>query len=321
MKPITWGILGCGGIAHKFCASARASRLASVSACASRTPGKAAAFASAHGLTVSYDNYGALLQDATVDAIYLATTHNFHYENLLEALQHGKPVLCEKPLTVNATQAREAVGLARANGVFLMEGMWTRFLPAIRRMKAWLDEQAIGKIRMLRADFCHRQPYNPENRFFNPALAGGALLDAGVYPISMASHVFGKQPEQVAAFADRCPTGVDVQSAYLFNYADGSLALLSSAVVSPSENRLEISGSKGRIIVPSGFLGAAEVELHLSTGRVFREQFPHPGAEGFRDEIDAACEAIANGQRESELMPLDESVAILETMDRCREAF
>ncbi len=313
--------MGCGSIARKFRNSMDAVDNGVVSTCASRTPGKADAFASEFNIPESFDRYEDMLCRPDVEAVYVATTHNYHHECVMMCLDHGKAVLCEKPLAVNAGQTLEMVNSAREKKLFLMEGMWTRFLPAIRQMKAWIYSGEIGVIKMIRADFCFHAGFNPESRLFNPGLAGGALLDAGVYPVSLASHVMGEQPVNIKALADIGETGVDEQSAYLFSYSDGRIALLSAAVKSASENRAEISGTKGRIVIPSRFLGAQDVELHLDDGKSICKHLPNGGPLSFSYEIQAANDAVQAGELELDEMPLDESLAIAETMDRIRTEF
>lgn len=319
MKPIRWGIIGCGGIAHKFAKSMQVVDTGDVVACASRTPGKAAAFASAQGLPAAFDNYEALVESPEVDAVYIATTHNYHHENIKLALEAGKAVLCEKPITVNTSEAREVAALARQKGLFLMEGMWTRFLPVIRKVRAWLDEGAIGEIRTLRADFCIDVIKDPKHRIYNPDLAGGALLDAGIYPVSMASFVMGEQPERVTALAHMGETNVDESTGALFGYENGQLALLSCSVNSGSANRLEIAGTQGRIEIPGNFLSADRAVLSPKKGDPVRHETPFKAEHGFSFEIAAANTAIAGGQIEHDVIPLDESVAIMATMDRIRQ--
>lgn len=292
-----------------------------VVACASNTPGKAERFAQTHQVPDAYEGYDDLLARSDIDAVYVATTHNFHHENVIQALEAGKAVLCEKPMAVNGAQTRNMVAKAREKNLFLMEAMWTRFLPAIRQMKSWLEAEEIGTLKMMRADFCIGGPFPPEHRLMNPDLAGGALLDAGIYPVSMASFVMGGRPEKVAALADIGITGVDEQSAYLFQYADGRMAMLSSSVCSASQNRLEIVGSEGRIVIPNGFLSAREVELHRKNGERIQMRLPYAGPRGFCFEIQAVHEAMAAGEIECPLMPPDESVAIAETMDLIQNRF
>ncbi len=316
MKSTRWGILGCGSIAVKFMHSMKLVSDGEVVACASRTPGKAAAFASEHGVPNDYDSYEALLDCDDVDAVYIATTHNFHLENCLLALEARKAVLCEKPLATNAEECRQIVAKARESDCFLMEGMWTRFLPAIRQMMTWIEAGEIGSLKMLRADFCIRMPFDPEHRLFNPELAGGAQLDTGIYPVSLASMVMGQQPEQVVALAEIGTTGVDEQTVSIFRYPEGRMAMLSCAVSSPSENRVEIAGTAGRIVIPELFLAAEEVELHRFNQEVIRMRLPFDRAAGFSYEIKAVHEALQQGLKECGLMPLEETLAIAETTDR-----
>ena len=314
-----WGILGCGGIAGKFCDSMRSVPDGEVAACASRTPGKAAAFAETYGIGVHCEGYEALLAMDEVDAVYVATTHNFHHDNVIQALRAGKHVVCEKPLSVSRKEAESMAARARERGLFLMEGMWTRFLPAILQTKRWLREGRIGEVRMFRADFCIQKDFDPNHRLFNPELAGGALWDTGIYPVAMASMVMnGEQPQEVRALADVGETGVDEAMAMVFRYAGGVTGLLSCAGRTPSDNRVEICGSEGRIVIPRNFLGTDRVELHRTGAEVevFEETFA--GKEGFRFEILAAQAAIRKGEGDCAEMTVEESVAVAETMDRIR---
>ena len=316
---IRWGILGCGRIAGKFASSLKAVETGALSACASRTPGKAEAFAASHGVPHPFDRYEDLVGSPEVDAVYIATTHNFHYDNIRLALQAGKAVLCEKPITVSADEARKAVALAREKNLFLMEGMWTRFLPAMRKIRAWIDEGVIGAVRSLRADFCFDAAGMRGGRLFDPALAGGALLDAGIYPVSMASYIMGRQPETLKASAYIGESGVDELTGAVFDYGDGRFAMVSCAVNSSSANRLEINGSEGHIEVPCGFLSADVAVLTPNKGSPVREEFPYPALQGFSFEIEAVHEGIFKGWIEHPVLPHGETVAIMETMDRIRE--
>ncbi len=319
-ESIRWGIIGCGRISGKFCRSMAPVADGVITACASQSPERAEAFGDRHGVEHRFDSYERMLESGRVDAVYIGTTHNFHCENILLALDHGKPVLCEKPLTVSAAQAETVIAKARAKNCFLMEALWSRFLPAFRRMKELVDDGVIGDIRMIRADFCFRAPWNLEGRLFNPALAGGALLDVGIYPVSTASFLMGRQPERIKVAADIGQTGVDEQGAYLFEYDDGRIAILSSAVSSPSRNRLEVAGTEGMIILPDSFHRSPKLELHRE-GVIEVEEHPFNDEEGFRFEIEAVHGAIRAGKKECALMPLDESLAIARTMDEIRRQF
>ena len=322
MNPIRWGILGCGGIANKFAKSLAVVPGGELAACASNTPGKAADFAARHGVSFYCEGYEALLARDDVDAVYVATTHNFHHDNVLLALDAGKHVLCEKPIGVSKAQVETMAGSAREKGLFLMEAIWSRFLPSLTHMSDLLKQGAIGEVRTLRADFCFRVKYDPQHRLLNPDLAGGALWDVGIYPVSTASLVFGgEQPVQVEAVADIGKTGVDEQSAYLFRYASGALAILSSSVRSHSQNRLEVCSTEGMIVLPRRFHAAQQMQIFQGRERVETLDFDFDESLGFQYEIEAAQEAIRAGQTECAYMSLDESLAIAGTMDRILDRF
>jgi dihydrodiol dehydrogenase / D-xylose 1-dehydrogenase (NADP) len=314
---IKWGIIGCGGIARKFAKCITAVEGAELGAVASATPGKADLFAAEFGVESAYADYGQLVSRDDIQAVYVATTHNFHYENVKLALEHGKAVLCEKPMTVAAWESEELVALARKEKVFLMEGMWTRFLPAIRQVRDWLAAGAVGELRQIRADFGFNAAFDPEGRMFNKALAGGALLDAGIYPVSFASMVAGP-PAAVEAIAAIGSTGVDEQSFYLCRYDNGAIASLSASVRAPVEVVAEIIGSEGKITVPR-FLAASTVELQrYKEGETVRKNFPYPDGQGFEFEIQEVVDCMRQGKLESDVMPLDETVSIMRTMDAIR---
>jgi predicted dehydrogenase len=251
--------------------------------------------------------------DAEVDAVYVATPHPFHKPHTLLCLEAGKAVLCEKPMAVNAGEVRVMAEAARARGLFLMEAMWSRFNPVMVQVKQWLDEGLIGEPRMLTADFGFSARVNPEARLFNPHLAGGALLDVGVYVLSLASWVFGGAPEQLQAAAEIGSTGVDEQTGMLFKYAGGQLALLACAIRTRTPHLARIDGTEGAIEVPAFW--------HPTSARLIRpgvEPLEATGTFGYHNEAAEVMACLRQGKTESAVMPLDESVAIAETMDRVR---
>ena len=317
-EKIKWGIIGCGGIARKFAICMKDVEGAELSAVASATPGKAAAFAEQFGVESAYDNYKQLVEREDIQAVYVATTHNFHYENVKLAFEYNKAVLCEKPLTVAAWEAEELVELAREKKLFLMMAMWTRFLPAICQVREWLAEGAIGELRQIRADFGFNAVFNPQGRMYNKALAGGALLDAGVYPISFASMVAGT-PKAIEAIGYIGSTDVDEQSFYLFRYDNGVIASLSASVRAAVDVVAVIIGSEGKIIVPQ-FLKATTAELHrFKDQETIKKTFPYPDGQGFEFEIQEVVDCLRQGKLESDVMPLDETVSIMGAMDTVRE--
>lgn len=315
---INWGILGCGGIARKFVQSIRAVDDAQLVAVASRTVGKAEAFAKEWDVPHAYALYEELLSRDDIVAVYVATTHNFHYECVKLALEYNKAVLCEKPFTVSAWETEELIQLARQKKLFLMEGMWTRLLPAMTQIRTWLSDGVIGIIKQVRADIGFAAKKDPEGRLFNPALAGGALLDVGIYPISFASMVMQRQPSEITPIAKIGETGVDEQSFYLFDYDHETFGVLSSAIQACLAGRAEIIGTEGAIVVPEAFYNTQRAELHRPGEQIIK-QFPCPPQEGFKYEIEELVRCLQNGEQESHIMPLDETLAIMQTLDRIRE--
>jgi predicted dehydrogenase len=318
MRDIRWGIIGCGGIANTFATSLRALDSGILLAGASRTGGKAAAFAQRYGLERSYSDYGALVADPDIDAVYVATTHNFHFENVKFCLEHGKHVLCEKPFTVNANQAQALIELAQAKNLFLMEGLWTRFLPAIVHLQELLAAGAIGEVQSVYANFFLGRDFAPGHRLRNKALAGGALLDLGVYPINMASLVFGQQPLKIDSAVNLDEeTGVDASSYYFFDYGQRRRAVLSASYAQAAPVEALVCGTQGFIRLPH-FHGAKEMQLYRN-GKVPEVlEFSYGEGENFKYEIAHAMECIAAGKTESDIMPLSETLAVMETMDALR---
>lgn len=321
MRGINWGIIGCGGIANMFANSLKALGDGTLLAGSSRTPGRAQAFAEKHGLERVYTDYESLLADPDIDAVYIGTTHNFHYENIKLCLKHGKHVLCEKPFTVNAAQTRELIGLAAEKGLFMMEAVWTRFLPSILKLQGMLAEGTIGDVKTVTANFClgfTGDTFPDEHRLRNKALAGGALLDLGIYPITFADIVFGKLPTRIQSSVVMAETGVDESSFYLLDYRDGCRAMLSSSLSDTAPNEGIVFGTKGFIRVPE-FWGAHGFEVKL-TGKddPATVSAPYGDGENFKFEIAHVHECIRAGKTESDVLPLSKTLAIMETMDALR---
>lgn len=318
MTDTKWGIIGCGGIANVFATSLQALETGTLLAGASRTPGRAQEFAEKHGIERVYTDYESLVADPDVEAVYVATTHNFHYENIRLCLENGKHVLCEKPFTVNAAQTLKLVELARERNLFMMEAVWTRFLPAIRKLQELLAEGIIGEIRTVKADFSIAGEFRAEHRLKNKVLAGGALLDLGIYPITFASIVFGEQPVRIQSSVVKGNTGVDDRSFYLFDYEGGRRAMLSSSFthIAPSEGI--VCGTKGYIRMPR-FHGGQQLEIHLEAKDAPDIlSLPFGKGEDFKFELAHAMDCIESGKIQSDILPLSETLAIMQTMDTLR---
>ena len=315
-RTIRWGILGPGNIARKFAIGLSALPDAELTAVGSRSVEKAAEFARDFNIPNKHSSYVDLANDPDVDVVYVATPHPFHREHSILCLKAGKAVLCEKPLAINAQEGEEIIRCARETKKFLMEAMWTRFLPVMARVREWLAEGAIGEVRMLTADFGFRSGWDPEGRLLNPKLAGGALLDVGVYTVAMASMVFGQQPSRIASMAHIGETGVDEQSAMLLGYDTGQLAILSCAVRTNTTQESRIIGTEGAIHIPD-FWHATSATLSVSGKDTVQIEIPFDG-NGYNYEAAEVMRCLRAGKLESDIMPLDESLSIMETMDKIR---
>jgi dihydrodiol dehydrogenase / D-xylose 1-dehydrogenase (NADP) len=315
-EKLRWGILATGSIAHKFATGLTALDDAEAIAVGSRSIEGANKFGDEFNIPKRHDSYEALAADPDVDAIYIATPHSFHKENMLLCLDNGKAVLCEKPFTINAREAGEAIDFARARGVFLMEAMWTRYLPLMVEVRRMVAEGMIGDLRMITGDFGYRAGFNAERRTFNPALGGGALLDVGIYPLSLASMLLGK-PDRIASMAELGETGVDEQSAMILGYEGGQLAVLHSAVRTSSPHDAVIMGTDGLIRIHPPFWVPTTMTLQRSGKDPEEIVIPFEG-NGYNYEADEVHRCLKAGKLESDVMPLDETLSLMETMDDLR---
>jgi predicted dehydrogenase len=309
---IRWGIIGTGGIASTFAADLELTDSGTVTAVGSRRAGSAEEFAERFGIPNRHAGYEALVADPEVDVVYVATPHPMHREDALLALRAGKHVLVEKPFTMNAAEAEELVATARDAGLFLMEAMWTRFLPHIGEIRRLLAAGVLGEIVTVTADHGQWFSEDPAFRLFAPELGGGALLDLGIYPVSFASFVLG-EPDRVTAIADPAFTGVDAQTSILLGYAGGAHAVLTCTLRAKSPTRAAIVGTDARIEIEGDFYAPGAFTLTPRGGESQRVEIAHEG--GLRYEADEVARCVGEGLLESPLMPLDETVAIMRTLD------
>jgi predicted dehydrogenase len=312
--PLRWGILGTGKIAHSFASDLRYIDDGVVAAVGSRTQLSAEVFADKFGAPLRFDSYEALVASDGVDVIYVATPHPLHFANAMLALEHDKPVLVEKAFTMNAEEARTLVATARAKGLFLMEAMWTRFLPHMLAVRTLVNEGALGDIVTVEAD--HGQWFEPDptSRIFDPALGGSALLDLGVYPVSFASMLLG-QPDRLTALVDPAFSGVDAQTSMLLGYASGAQAVLTCTLRARSATRACISGTLGRVEIDGAFYAPSSLTFISRRDEQERFDFPCPGR-GLFYQAQEVARCLREGRTESDVMALDESIAIMATMDR-----
>jgi predicted dehydrogenase len=312
-ERLRWGLIGTGGIAATFAADLELTDSGVAVAVGSRQMDSADRFGDRFGVPNRHASYEALVADPEVDVVYVATPHPFHHANAQLALSAGKPVLVEKAFTMNAAEARDLVATARAEGLFLMEAMWTRFLPHIAQIRGLLDDGALGEIVTVTADHGQWFANDPEFRMFAPELGGGALLDLGVYPVSFASMVLGA-PQRIVSVVSPAFTGVDGQTSIVFEYATGAQAVLTCTLSAKSPTRAAIVGTEARIEIDGDFYAPTSFTLISRSGEQTRFDAPHEGR-GLRHEADEVARCLREGLLESPLMPLDESVSIMATMD------
>ena len=312
-EPLGWGLIGTGGIAETFAADLAQTDSGRVAAIGSRRLDSANRFADRFDIPNRHASYEALVADPDVDAVYVATPHPMHRANAMLALRAGKPVLVEKPFTMTAAEAEELVETARAESLFLMEAMWTRFLPHIAEIRRLLADGALGDIVTVTADHGQWFAKDRDFRLFAPELGGGALLDLGVYPVSFASMVLGR-PDRIVTLIDPAFTGVDGQTSMLFGYASGAQAVLTCTLSAKSPTRGAIVGTEARIEIEGDFYAPTSFSLISRTGDQTYFEAPVEGT-GLWHEADEVARCLHEGLLESPLMPLDESISIMETMD------
>ena len=311
-----WGILGTGSIAGKFVEDSLRLKEFCVSAVGSRSEASTRRFAERFQIPLAFSSYEELVQSPEVDVIYIATPHPWHFDHTQMALKAGKSVLVEKPFALSAEQARSMIHLARTQKLFLMEAMWTRFLPHVRRLRTLISEGRLGNLVTLQAD--HGQAFfpDPKHRLFDPFLGGGALLDLGIYPVSFASMLLGK-PAHIIAVSNKAMTGVDAQTSMIFQYASGAHALLTTTLSAATSTRLSLTGTKARLEIETPFYVPSSFRV-LSQGEVLEEYQEAYQGLGLREEAAEVIRCWKEGRTESPSMPLDETLEIMETLDTIR---
>ncbi len=315
---VRWGILATGGIAERFTTDLLTLDDAEVVAVASRSEAPAKAFAERFGIPRAYGEWAGLFADEDVDVVYVATPHHAHRTAAGLALEAGKAVLCEKALTLNAREAAELVALARDRGLFLMEAMWMYCNPMIRRIAELVRDGAVGEVRTVQADFGLAGPFPADHRLRDPKTGGGALLDLGVYPVSFAQLLLG-EPDSVQAHALLSPEGVDLNTGMLLGWSGtGASALLSCSIAADTPLTASVTGSLGRIDVPRGFFFPERFTLHRE-GAEPEEFVAEADPHSFRHEAAEVTRCLRAGEKESPLVPLDGSLAVMRTLDAVRD--
>ncbi len=318
MAEIRWGIVSAGDIAGTFARDIAYTDNARVGAVAARSGDAASRFAADHGIPEAFEGYEALFADPDIDAVYVATPHTLHLEHSLAALDAGKAVLCEKPVTTGAADFETLLQAAARADRYLMEGMWTWFLPAIDKAKAWVDAGRIGELRHVKADFGYPIPYDPGKRVYNAELAGGCLFDMGIYPVALARLFTSRAPSTMEVISRFAPNGVDDDVVMLFNY-DDCVATLATSFRCKLQNTAYIIGTKGYIEIPH-FWRAPECTLYVLHDAVDAFVDDRRGS-GFEFQIAAASDDIPQGRKESAVVTHAASLAFQEDLDRVRATF
>ncbi len=317
MADTKWGILATGGIAQAFTRDIQGAGL-EVTAVGSRTTESAEQFAQQFNIPRAHGTYQDLATDPNVDVIYIATPHPQHVEAALLALRNGKHVLIEKPITLNAQEAALIQREARDRGLLAMEAMWTRYLPHMVRIRQLIAEGALGDIRMVIADHTQLAPADPKHRMTNLELGGGALLDLGIYPISLVRDILGA-PTSVVARGQLGPTGADSDVAIILTHQDGALGSIATSLAGAGPNTAHIIGSKARVDIDRVWYTATDFTLTASDGTVLERYESSVQGRGMQYQALYLEELLASGKRDSELQPLTQSVEIMETLDQIRQ--
>jgi predicted dehydrogenase len=315
-QPIRWGVIATGGIARTFVEDLLLIPDAEVAAVGSRTQTAADAFAMRYEIPRAYGDWASLAADGGVDVVYVATPHSAHRAAAKLCLAGGRAVLCEKPLTLDAPTSQDLIDTARAAGLFLMEAMWSRSNPIIRRVADLVADGAIGEVTAVHADFGIAGPFAPTHRLRDPLLGGGGLLDLGIYPITLAHLVLGR-PDSIEAWASLTPEGVDQQTGLLFGYESGALATLTCGILGATGNTARVTGRKGRIDLPAPFHRPTYLTLHREAAEPEVIEAPLAG-HGYVPEVEEVHRCLRAGLIESPLVPHATTLEVMSIMDGIR---
>jgi predicted dehydrogenase len=315
-KTINWGIIGLGNIAHKFAHDLQLVEGANVYGVASRSIDKAKKFGEQYQADRYYGSYKELTDDPNIDVVYIATPHVYHCELTLMALDAGKAVLCEKAFGMNTAEVEKMIAKAKEKKLFLMEALWTRFIPATEKMLALVNSGSIGELQTVRADFGFKADFDPDKRLFNKELGGGSLLDIGIYPIFLSLLTLGV-PKEITARATMSTTAIDSSCMMLFKYANDQTAILDSNIniATPVEGWLH--GAKGSLKMHNPFHHTKEISFYKDHNLIENFTLDYIG-NGYYHEILEVMQCLRKGKTESEKMPLSFSLELIELLDNVR---
>ncbi len=313
---LKWGIIGLGKIANKLASDLQLSPHAELYGVASRDVQKAKEFGLQHNASKYYGSYEELANDPEVEVVYIATPHVFHFENAMLCLKNGKHVLCEKPMGMNARQVKAMIAEAKARNLFLMEGIWTRFIPATEKLIELLNSNVIGEVLFIRADFGFTSTFNPEGRLYNKKLGGGSLLDIGIYPIYFSLLTLG-MPTWIQATARMTDTGVDSYCGMLFDYANNAKAILDSTFEADTPTEAYIYGTKGHIKIHNRFHHPEKLSVYRNKELVEEIEMKYEGF-GYLHEIEEVNRCVKNKMTESPKLTHQMSLDLVSVMDKVR---
>lgn len=316
-KIFNWGIIGPGRIAHKFAMGLSVIKNARLHAVASRSEERAEAFARQYGATHFFGNYEAITSCPNLDVVYIATPHAFHCENTLLCLQNGIPVLCEKPFAINGGEVQEMIQTASETRTFLMEALWTRFLPTTLKALEIIDNGTLGEVHGIKADFGFKAPLDPNGRLYNPDLGGGSLLDIGIYPAFLSQLILG-QPIEIKALGSLSNTNVDQECVAILQYENGKIAQLHSTILSRTKTEAFIYGENGTIHIHTRWHEPTTMSLLLHGERPEDIRLDFLG-NGYNYQAEEVMNCLNQGKLESELWPLQSSLDLIILLDKIRD--
>ncbi|MCZ2720067.1 Gfo/Idh/MocA family oxidoreductase [Marinomonas sp. 15G1-11] len=317
MKTIRWGIIGTGTVARNFAHDFAYAKAGELTAIASRNKETADQFAADFNVDLAYIDYFSLINSDQVDVIYIAVPHHLHYKIAKACILANKSILCEKPFTINHEQSSELYDLAKERNVFAMEAMWTRFNPVIEQVYDWIEDGELGQLNSIQASFGFVGPSDPEHRLLNKSLAGGALLDLGIYPVFLAQLFFGK-PDFIQNQAVIGDTDVDIFNQILLGWEQGQLAILESSLISHSPNKAVLSGSKGYIEIDGPWFMSKSCRLIDVDNNERSIEFDFPGM-GYQFEIDEVNRCLEEGLLQSPNFSWQDSLQLISTLDEVRD--
>jgi predicted dehydrogenase len=318
MQRFNWGVIGPGKIANTFAKAIASSKKGKILAVASRSAERAADFANTYQIEKTYSNYEGMLDDPEIDIIYIATPHNFHYQQAKMCLEAGKHVLVEKPCTVNAPQMQKLVELARSKNLLLQEALWSRFMPCLSQLRQLLNEGIIGDLQYIQSEIGFAFQNKEKSRLLKAELAGGSLLDLGIYSITLSQFFLQEHPDKVDAMGQLTDQQVDGHVFANMSYASGRYAQFTCSMLSQTSNTMRIVGTEGYVNLPACFWDTDTAFIYRDDKLIHSIDIPHP-VNGFEYQIKESMRCVEQNMQCSEVMSHQDSIEVLEVMDKIRK--